>query len=158
MPHTIHKSESENLSRIRDILFGEDLQSIEQKLDTTKDENLALVEKLKIDIENRLKNVEQLQQQKFNDVDAIQKKSIELQNDSLADIKQEIVNLKSSIISNIEQFDNKITNLENTINKTINQLKEDYTIKITDLNKNKLDKNTLADMLAELAENIKNNS
>ena len=155
MPHTIHKSESENLSRIRDILFGEDLQSIEQKLDTTKGENLALVEKLKAEIENRFKEIEQLQQQKFVDIDTIQKKGAEVQNNSLADIKQEIVNLKSSIISNIEQFDNKITNLENTINKTINQLKEDYTIKINDLNKNKLDKNTLADMLVELAENIK---
>ncbi len=32
-------SESENLSRIKDILFGEDLQSIEQKLAFFKKEN-----------------------------------------------------------------------------------------------------------------------
>ncbi len=155
MSQTTQGSESENLSRIRDILFGEDLQSIEQKLDTTKGENLASVEKLKAEIEIRLKEIEQLQQQKFNDADAIQEKSIEFQNDSIAEIKQEIVNLKSSIISNIEQFDNKLTNLENTINKTTNQLEEELTEKINDPNKNKLEKNTLADMLVELAENIK---
>jgi len=36
MAHSNPGSEGENLSRIKDILFGEDLQSIEQKLDVVK--------------------------------------------------------------------------------------------------------------------------
>ena len=155
MADTIQGSEGENLSRIRDILFGEDLQSIEQKLDTSKEESSASVEKLKIEIEKRLNEIEQIQQNRLKEVDANQEKSLEFQKDSLNEIKQEIVNLKSSIKDSIEQFDNKIANFENNINQSVNLLKEEYTLKIDDLNKNKLDKNTLADMLVELAENLK---
>ena len=155
MADRIQQSEGENLSRIRDILFGEDLQSIEQKLDTSKEESSASVEKLKIEIEKRLNEIEQIQQNRLKEVDANQEKSLEFQKDSLNEIKQEIVNLRTSITDIIEQFDNKIANLENNINQSVNLLKEEYTLKINDLNKNKLDKITLADMLVELAENLK---
>jgi len=155
MADTIQGSEGENLSRIRDILFGDDLQSIEQKLDTAKDENLATVDELKIEFEKRLKEIEQIQQNRLKEVDANQEKSLEFQKDSLNEIKQEIVNLRTSITDSIEQFDNKIANLENNINQSVNLLKEEYTLKINDLNKNKLDKNLFADMLVELAENLK---
>jgi len=155
MSNITQVSESENLSRIRDILFGDELQSIEQKLGSTKEENSASVEKLKIDFEDRLKEIEQIQLNRFKEVDTNHEKSIKLQNDSLNEIKQEIVNLKSSIDKSLEQFDDKITNLENTINQTINQLKEEYLTRVKDLDKNKLNKTTIADMLVELAENLK---
>jgi SMC interacting uncharacterized protein involved in chromosome segregation len=155
MAHITQESEGENLSRIRDILFGEDLQSIEQKLDTAKDENSASLEELKTEIEKRLEEIDQLQEKKFNEIVSTQEKNIENQKGSLNEIKQEITSLKELINNSLEQFNNKASNLENTINQSINQLKEEYKLKIEELDNNKLDKNTIADMLIELAENIK---
>jgi len=155
MAHTTQGSEGENLSRIRDILFGEDLQSIEQKLDTAKDENSATVDELKIEIEKRLKEIELLQEKRFKEADSTQEKNSENQKGSLNEVKQEIASLKESISNSLEQFDTKISNLENTINQTINQFKEEYKLKIEKLDSNKLDKATLSDMLVELAENLK---
>lgn len=79
MEHTNSRSEGENLSRIKDILFGEDLQSIEQKLNIVKDENSSAFEKLKTELENRFKKIELLLQEKFGEIDNVQEKSIEIQ-------------------------------------------------------------------------------
>jgi len=60
MAHSNPGSEGENLSRIKDILFGEDLQSIEQKLDVVKDKNSTELEKLREELNTRLKELELL--------------------------------------------------------------------------------------------------
>jgi dsDNA-specific endonuclease/ATPase MutS2 len=155
MANTTQVSEVENLSRIRDILFGDELQSIEQKLGAAKDNNINVVEKLKYEIENRLKDIELLQQEKLNEAGRVQESNFKIQSELLDELKQEIADLNGTINSNKEQFDVKLANLENTANQTINQLKEDYELIINNLKSSKVDKNSLADMLNDLAENLK---
>jgi len=74
MAHSNPGSEGENLSRIKDILFGEDLQSIEQKLDVVKDKNSTELEKLREELNTRLKELELLISEKSKEVDISQEK------------------------------------------------------------------------------------
>ncbi|MFK5854797.1 MAG: hypothetical protein QM503_01615 [Bacteroidota bacterium] len=148
-------SESENLSRIRDILFGEDLQGIEQKLNVAKDENLSVVEKLKEELEIRFKKIELLQQERFKEVD---KKHVELDKvhkTTTDELKLEIAKLSKEINSSIEQFEIKFSSFEKSINNTIIKFKEEYDLKFNELENNKLDKVAMADILNELAEKLK---
>ena len=91
MAHKNSESEVENLSRIKDILFGEDLQSIEQKLDIVKRENSSAFEKLKKELETRFKKFELLLQQKTSEVVKALEKSIDDQNNVNDELKKEIV-------------------------------------------------------------------
>ncbi len=166
MAHTNSSSEGENLSRIKDILFGEDLQTIEQKLDIVKKENSVAFEKLKTELENRFKKFELLLQEKTKEVLTVQEKSIDIQKNVNDELKQEIVNItvgvkndkdktESALSDNIEQFNNTISKLEDTINQSIDKLKTEYETSVNELTKNKINKTTLADILFELAEKLK---
>lgn len=148
-------SESENLSRIRDILFGEDLQGIEQKLNVAKDENSSVVEKLKEEIEIRFKKIELLQQERFKEVDKKYVESDKVHKTSTDELKLEIAKLNKEINSSIEQFEIKFSSFEKSINNTIIKFKEDYDLKFNELENNKLDKVAMADILSELAEKLK---
>lgn len=165
MAHTTSGSEGENLSRIKEILFGEDLQSIEQKLGDVKDENSSAFEKLKIELENRFKKIELLIETKLKDADRTNGKTLEIQKTINDELKQEIVNIgiaaktekvnfEKTINDNIKQVTSKINDLENTLTKAINKLKEDYEIQLNELNKGKISKSTLADLLTELAKEL----
>ncbi len=166
MAHKNTESEGENLSRIKDILFGEDLQSIEQKLDIVKGENSSAFDQLKSELENRFKKIELLMKEKSKEVDKAQEKIISVQKNVNEGLKQEIekinievnngkINLENTTKDNIEQFTNTISKLETTINQTIDKLKNDHESRVNDLNKNKINKDTLADILVELAKKLK---
>jgi len=165
MTNTTSGSEGENLSRIKDILFGEDLQSIEQKLGNVKDENFSAFEKLKLELDNRFKKIEFLIEKKLNEVDNTQEKTIESQKNINNELKKEIViiNLEAknekvkfekTITESIKQATDKITSLENTLTEVIDKLKKDYEIRLNELNKNKISKSALADILTKLAEKL----
>jgi len=165
MAHTTSGSEGENLSRIKDILFGEDLQSIEQKLGDFKDESSSAFEKLKAELESRFRKIEILLAEKSKETEKTQEKTLKIQSDVSNELKKEIVaislkinnekvNIEKTINSNIEQVNDKITHLENTLAQAIDKLKEDYDTRLNDLSNSKINKSTLADILAELAEKL----
>ncbi len=166
MAHTNSASEGENLSRIKDILFGEDLQTIEQKLDIAKEENSVAFEKLKTELEDRFKKFELLLMEKTKEIVNVHEKNINTQKAFNDEIKQEIVNInlevkndksniENTISNNIEQFTDNISKLENAINQSIDKLKLEHETIVDELNKNKINKSTLADILNELAEKLK---
>ena len=165
MAHTTSGSEGENLSRIKDILFGEDLQSIEQKLGDFKDESSSAFEKLKAELESRFRKIEILLAEKSKETEKTQEKTLKIQSDVSNELKKEIVaislkinnekvNIEKTINSNIEEVNNKITHLENILAQAIDKLKEDYDTRLNDLSNSKINKSTLADILAELAEKL----
>jgi len=165
MVHTTSSSEGENLSRIKDILFGDDLQSIEQKLGNFKDENSSAFEELKAELESRFKKIELLLAEKSKEAEKTQEKTLEIQNDVSNELKKEIVDInleiknekiiiEKSINSNIEQINDKITRIEDSLTQVIDKLKEDYSTKLNNLNNSKISKSTLADILTELADKL----
>ncbi len=159
-------SESENLSRIRDILFGEDLQSIEQKLAFFKKENSEINSVLKNEIEDRFGKLEKSIEDKLGLANNIQKECTESQNKINSDTKKEIVDLSSKIKTEKEKIETnlnqetkkiieKISELEKTINDAIKNFKDDQNVILEDLDKSKVSKESISKMLIELAEKLK---
>lgn len=166
MTDTKSSPEGENLSRIKDILFGEDLQGIDQKFDVFKKENSSAFEKLKRDLETRFRKIDQLLGEKDKEAHIVQEKNVEVQETTNANLKKEIsnikleiknekINIENAISNNLQELTEKISNLEKTISELINNLKEEHELKINDLNNNKIDKILLADLFTGLAENLK---
>ena len=159
-------SESENLSRIKEILFGEDLQSIDQKFKSFKDENSLIHETLKKELEDRLKKIEQVLDEKTKEVDKIQEKSTEVQKDINEEIKQEIVNITLEVKNEKEKFEgnlNKkidelnslVSNLESSLKQAIETLKKEQEEGSQRLNESKVGKDDIADLLIDLGNKLK---
>ena len=117
-------------------------------------------------MENRFKKFELLIVEKTKEVAAALEKSIDSQNNVNDELKKEIgnidlavknekVNIENTISENIEQITKSISSLENTINQTISKLKTGYDKSVNELNKNKISKDSLADILTEIAEKLK---
>lgn len=121
-------SESENLSRIRDILFGEDLQGIEAKLEFFKKENSEINESLKREFEERIAKIEKTIGDK---------------------------NIEDSIIEKTNRILEKISELEKNLNQSLDNLKKEQEAKSEALNTNKVNKEEIATLLMELAEKLK---
>jgi len=155
MTNTNNASESENLSRIRDILFGEDLQSIEQKLDATKEESSDIVKNLKAELEIRIKKFEQLQNDKFEEISKDRAKTDDDWKKAIKELKNEVSKIENIVNNSVAQFDVKLTNLEEKLISSIDKLKEENQTMHSKLFETKLDKTALADMLAELSEKLR---
>jgi len=166
MPNSKTGSEGENLSRIRDILFGEDLQSIESKLAITKKEYSEISDGLKKEFEERLNVIEKALEEKKLHSDQSLKKHIEDQSDTNKNIQQEIQTVDTYLKAEIEKLSGdlkdktmeihqKITNLEESLIETINNLKNDQEAKSEKIIANNVSKASMAELLIELAEKIK---
>jgi len=155
MTNTNNASESENLSRIRDILFGEDLQSIEQKLDATKEESSDIVRNLKAELEIRIKKFEQLQNDKFEQISKDRAKTDDDWKKAIKELKNEVSKIENIVNNSVAQFDVKLTNLEGKLISSIDKLKEENQTIHSKLFETKLDKTALANMLAELSEKLR---
>ena len=167
MTNSSKGSESENLSRIKDILFGEDLQSIEQKFESFKSENSLVQDKIKNEIVERLEKIELAIEAKSDEVDKIQEKSIEVQKDINNEFKEEIVKITIDVKNEKEKFENnlnekvnelsdKISSLKDSLNLALEEFNKNHTDKLNELKSNKVSKNDIADLFIELADKIKN--
>ena len=159
-------TESENLSRIKDILFGEDLQSIEQKFELFKSENSLVQDKIKNEIVDRLAKIELSIETKSKEVDKIQEKNIEIQKDINSEFKEEIVKitidvknekekLEDNLKEKIDELSHKISSLKDSLNIALEELNKNHTDKLNELNSNKVSKVDIADMFIELADKLK---
>mgnify|MGYP002628792006 CR=1 FL=1 len=159
-------SEGDNLSRIKDILFGEDLQSIENKLDTVKDASSSAYEKLKAELDDRFKKMDMLLQEKLKEVEKVHSDSKENQSNINDELKQTIANINTEISNeknylenrvneSVEQTAKSLSTLEEAINNTIDKVKQYNEMQVNDLRKNNINKDVLADILTELAEKLR---
>lgn len=159
-------TESENLSRIKDILFGEDLQSIDKQFDTFKVDNKEAFNQLKNEIEERFKKIENLLVAKNTKVEKVQEESVELQKNINTDFKEEITKVSLDVIkekARIEKvinerednFSEKITLLEKQLKSMIEKVLIETISKYDDLNNNKVNKSILADLFSGLSEELK---
>ncbi len=158
-------SESENLSRIKDILFGEDLQSIEQKLAFFKKENSEINSELKTEIENRFSSLEKSINDKLHLANNFNQECLESQNKTNGETKKEISDLngkiqveKEKMEANLSQQNEKIllkiTELEKSLSEVIKGLKNEQNVKLEELRINKLSKENVSKLLIEMAEKL----
>lgn len=159
-------SETENLSRIKEILFGEDLTSIEERLENFKKENAAAFQDIKDDFKNKMDEFEKLLSEKQKQTETTVKKTQELQHtfkdkieENITNVNLEIVKEKTKIqetIQKIEEKNNeKVENLIKDINNSIAELKDLLTNKFDELNDKKIDSKTIADLFQTMADKLK---
>lgn len=159
-------SESENLSRIKEILFGEDLQSIEQKLSIFKKENAEINNQLKTEIEEILNKIEF----KINDIAQKAEQTTVIQAESQKDIKtelkQEITNINIEVKKEKQVFENnlnqktdeimqRIALLEENLNKSVENIHNKIDSKVTLLEDAKINNDDLVNLFLEMADRLK---
>ena len=159
-------NESENLSRIKDILFGEDLQSIDEQFKAFKDERSTAFEQLKQQLDERFKKIEDLLSRKSSEVEKVQEESIEVQKTINQDFKKEMskvtldvlkekVRIEKIINNNDDVFSEKITLMRKELESMIEKAIKDTNVKHNELKDNKIDKNTIADLFLVLSKELK---
>ncbi len=160
-------SESENLSRIKDILFGDDLQSIEHKLTSFKSENQITHDKLKKDLDERFKSIETELNEKAKRIAELQGKNNEDQKDIISNFKQEIININidaknerekfvDSITEKISELTEQISGFEDSLKQAIEEIKQELKSKSEDLDNSKVNKSSVVELFSEMAEKLKN--
>jgi len=162
-------NENENLSRIKDILIGEEIQDRIKQFETFKEESNKSFNELKLFIEDKLNAIEEKLNAKGTEIDDIEEKQIEVEKKINNDIKNTISLVNTELLKEIsiventinnkqEHFQEKIKDLENQLIKLLKQNNDDTASKYQELNDTKLNKETFADILSELSDKLKINS
>lgn len=162
-----HKNiEEDNLSRIRDILFGEDLQGIEKQLSLFKEDSSKAFENLKDGFEDRFAKLEKLLLEKGEIAEDKQEKRIEVQSivnndfkDDVSKINLNILKEKTRVEKALEDTEDKLANridkLEDSLKSMIEKIMEDNNSRFNDLNVSKINKETLAEIFSGISEQLK---
>ncbi|PLX02036.1 MAG: hypothetical protein C0595_12715 [Marinilabiliales bacterium] len=159
-------NETENLSRIKEILFGEDLSSIEERFDNFKNENIAAFQEIKSDFEKKMVEFEKLLSQKQKQTETTVKETQEIQETfkdtvekNISNVNLEIVKEKTKIQETIQKIEDKNTekleNLISDINKSIAELRDLLNSKFEEINDKKIDSKDLADLFQSIADKLK---
>lgn len=159
-------NESENLSRIKDILFGEDFQGLEKQFILLKEESKKSYDELNLIFEKRFESLEQKLIEKINEITIIHNDINKEQQILKDEIKTDITKvndeqLKESdkiekiIIQKQQDFNEQISIFENKINENIAKILKETSLKYEKLNTTKINREVFADMLTELSEKLK---
>lgn len=157
-------SDAENLSRIREILFGSEIEGIENRVQLVKDEISQIIQQfesegkqknqeLKRFVDDRLLALERLIEEK----NLRQDTRLEGLDTELNKIRQHFDNSIDELNKQIESVKTEFQQLNNQNLQLINQLQEREVVmqKEMDLMKKaKVDKNGLADLFNRLAKDL----
>ena len=159
-------NESENLSRIRDILFGEDLQSIEHKLSIFREESDKLLDELKNDFEQKISYLEKVIIAKEKELNTENEKVkeenrklvLEAKND-ISEISKELKSEKAEFQKSLEeksvQIEKTVVEIEKTLLGSIEKLREDFESKSKSIEENMVTRKTISELFANLSEKLK---
>ncbi len=160
-------NESENLSRIRDILFGEDLQGIEQKLSEFRTSNEKILNEVSADFKSHLKELERQvkelsnkqiveskkqEEGKKNINDQVEKK-IETVNNQ---IKEEKKSFETELNKKISEIKKEMIDFQDSISERLDKLNSENQAKFKTLEETIISKGTLSSLLSELSDKLKN--
>lgn len=159
-------NETENLSRIKEILFGEDLTSIDERLENFKKENAVAFQDIKDYFNKQAEGLEKLinENQKHFETNVL--KTEKLQDNFKEKVEQDIANMHLEInkektevqkmIQNLEiQNKEKFEGLIKNINNSVTELKDLLNSKFDELNDKKTDSAVIAELFQTMADKLK---
>lgn len=159
-------NETENLSRIKEILFGEDLTSIDERLENFKKENAVAFQDIKDYFTKQAEGLEKLinENQKHFETNVL--KTEKLQDNFKEKVEQDIANMHLEInkektevqkmIQNLEiQNKEKFEGLIKNINNSVTELKDLLNSKFDELNDKKTDSAVIAELFQTMADKLK---
>jgi len=159
-------NEGENLSRIRDILFGEELETIDKQFADFKIASQTAFDELKKEHEDRLNILEEKLKAKSKDLDVKQKEHENVQTEIKEDLRKEIqmINLEvikektrveKTIIQNDETLKNKIEQIEADTKKILEEFEWKVNKRIDEFENKMINKELLAKVFNTFSEELK---
>ncbi|PLX11157.1 MAG: hypothetical protein C0598_08805 [Marinilabiliales bacterium] len=161
-------NETENLSRIKEILFGEDLSSIEERFEKFKLENKASFENIQDEFKQKLLEIEKvLSEQKqnsdsqFKTNDSVLKKLSDKVEKDISDLNLDIIKEKANIQQTLKKIEEnnalQLNHFKDEINKSLDDIKKMMDEKLEDLNSRKADSKIIADLFHSMADKLSSN-
>jgi len=108
-------NEGENLSRIRDILFGEELETIDKQFADFKIASQTAFDELKKEHEDRLNILEEKLKAKSKDLDVKQKEHENVQTEIKEDLRKEIQMINLEVIKEKTRVEKTIIQNDETL-------------------------------------------
>jgi hypothetical protein len=157
-------NDAENLSRIREILLGSEIEEVEKRVQLVKDEISQIVQQFESDGQAKHTEIQQLIDQKVRDLEQL----IELKNTDqegkVNDVKEDIKEIRQSLEESFAKLNQQMdaTSVKfHQMNTQNLQMIEDLKLKwskqqaeIGEMKKAKMDKKRLADLMAQLSKEL----
>lgn len=157
-------NDAENLSRIREILLGSEIEEVEKRVQLVKDEISQIVQQFESDGQAKHTEIQQLVDQKVRDLEQL----IELKNTDqegkVNDVKEDIKEIRQSLEESFAKLNQQMdaTSVKfHQMNTQNLQMIEDLKLKwstqqaeIGEMKKAKMDKKRLADLMAQLSKEL----
>jgi len=157
-------NDAENLSRIREILFGEEMESVENQVRQVKDEITQIVQRLEQNGEEQRTELQKFVNQKISDIESALETSKAEQNDTHQNLQKEVLAFQTQMVESIDRVKNLIKDSSDQMKqlndhsleliKTLNDRLTAVQEKVELLDKSKLDKDKLARLFNRLADDL----
>ena len=158
-------SESANLNKVRDILFGDSLSGLQDSLGKLEKSIMAKVDALASEQSKRLENLENLLEKKISDFDKILKEEKGERIDRVEELSSSIVDVKTLIAAQVAELSTRQDSVQSELgksiddevgrlSKTIKDLNDELDSKMGRLGDDKTDRATLANLFSELSKGL----
>ncbi len=159
-------TEGENLSRIKEILFGEDLTSIEDRFEAFRKESSESLRKLEVGFAKKLSDLEKLINsekekvtEKYDENKEVQQTINKVVKSDLSKIasrlEEEKTKIKQLLIQTEEKTVAQSRKLEDNVLSSIENLKNKLNEKLENLNNSKASNDVIADIFQGIAEKLR---
>ncbi|NOY50476.1 MAG: hypothetical protein GXO88_07945 [Chlorobi bacterium] len=159
-------TEGENLSRIKEILFGEDLSSIEERFERFKTENLNEIQKLEQIIKSRFDDIEKQIAQGRKSVEKAHENAADIHKIISKEVKNDISKVELDIIKEKTRVDTLVKKMEDKTSenikkfsddvlKSVEDIKKSIEVKLNDIYENKADNELIANIFQDISEKLR---
>lgn len=157
--------EEENISKIRDILFGNNINEIDRRFNKIEQELHEMITSVKQDLQNQLHSFDDYYKAEVSSILDQIKQEQEIRSAEVDRINKDLDRLNKAILSVKEEMNNNVRDLrsrmmdhykENSANisKLEQELKKSLNNEVNRLSESKVDRKALALMLSDMAMKI----
>ncbi len=157
-------NDAENLSRIREILFGEEMESVENQVRLVKDEITQIVQRLEQNGQEQRTELQKFVNEKISDIESALETSKAEQNDIHQNLQKEVLAFQTQMVESIDVVKNLIKDSSDQMKqlndhsleliKTLNDRLTAVQEKVELIDKSKLEKEKLARLFNRLADDL----
>jgi hypothetical protein len=164
-------AEASSVDRIRDIIFGNQMQDYDRRFARLEERILQEIQELREDTSNRLDSIETYIKQEVESLNDRIKAEQDKRSESLNKVAKELEDAVKSITNNIERLDDKQSKDSRDLRQQLLDQSKNFSIEIqkkaketsvalnqtaADLRNEKLDRTVISELLMEMALRISN--
>lgn len=154
--------ENENIDKIRDILFGNNISEIDKRFNKLEQELQEMISDLRDDVQKKLHSFDDYFKSEISLVLDQLKSEQKTRNEAVANVNRELVKVNNAIDETNEQLKDNVRDVRNkmmdhykenseNISRVDRDLKKQMSREVNQLTDNKVDRKALAVMLSDIA-------